>query len=147
MSEWKWIKFDRTYIAPSKPVNEDGMHEVTISFYCSAFPAIDPTQTCSFCLEPNTRLQFCEEHSLHHNGIICYLYDKTETIIQDWSPTRTLNRSDWRDYITYKVELKKDNMPDCPVCRRRPIQNDVRVSIKDKFRGSFKKIEASVRYK
>lgn len=153
-TQWKWIRFDRTFDVIN-PNPWDGPSHYTFSYFASLFPAKNThSESCSVCLEgdqPGERkpnVQFCGTHVFHTKCVVGTIYGRSEQFLSGMQPVRTRvtehGRYGSREYITYKITLPKRNLPCCPNCRGTPAQNESRITVRDTFRGNTSDIDASV---
>lgn len=152
-AQWKWIRFDRKWDLP--PIRGDGPLSYTVSYFCSAWPAKrKENEECPICLEDEepTTTQFCSNHSFHDKCIVGHINSKSDQFLSNLKSddiVRNLvkepqNNGIVREYITYKINLPKNNVPSCPLCRGQPTQNEINITVQDQFRWQKQNISASV---
>ncbi|MFI5421345.1 MAG: hypothetical protein ACHQ1H_10300, partial [Nitrososphaerales archaeon] len=167
--EWKWLRVDRTFNVNNNG-RDDGPIAYTFSYYCSArvaperarVPAplstaiqAEPLLNCPICLEaeppPNTL--FCATHAFHHHciaGAVAASSANMRGHIGNEYTTRThmTERNQYgavtREYITYAITVPQEALPNCPLCRGQPAQNEVGITVRDRCRFVESNISATV---
>lgn len=160
--EWKWIRVDRTFnVVNNNPHDaleafREGPLSYKFSYYCSSLPAPvrNPVEDCPICLEaepvPNTL--FCANHAFHDRCIAGTIAASSRNIAQHLNAdnidrTRVTERENGvavREYITYAIRLPHEALPNCPLCRGQPAQNEVEITVRDRFRMQESNIAATV---
>jgi hypothetical protein len=158
ISTWRWIKFSRTYDSTQlmqhlilqimSLVQTHPISSITVSFFCSAFQASKlrfSNETCMICMDTNPTCHFCQYHCFHEDCLVGHLSSKTEDILKQvkWNrPTyhqayENSVRKPESDYYTQTLDIKKESLPSCPICRQHMTQNKVEINIeRQRFRYS-----------
>ena len=147
---WRWIKFSQTYDSSQllqhqtfqimSLLQTHPISSITVSFFCPAIQASPlrfSNETCMICMDANPTCHFCQYHCFHEDCLIGHLSSKTEDILRqvNWNrPTfnRVYEDGDRRpnsDYYTQTLDIKKESLPSCPICRQHMTQYKVKISI------------------
>lgn len=145
----KWIRFDRSFPIFNRDRTE-GPQKFTLSYFFSTLAPKNNQENCAICLEDKPTSSFCSEHAFHNLCLIGQIYGKSNYFFNHLKYKRihVVERNQYGvqtgERIDYRVELKKDNMPACALCRNNPPQNVVEVHVDDVFRGRYGSSNAQV---
>lgn len=153
-AQWKWIRIDRTFDVPQAGPLADGAQHYTISYLCAVFPSSisnKEDKSCVLCMEDQKDVSFIhdDKHCYCNSCIAGAVGGKSDWFVRSLEETRihnteTENGIIKREYITYEIKLPRKNFWECPECRHQPRQNEVQVTVRDRFRGAESDISATV---
>ena len=143
---WKWMQFEwltNGFKLTEEDSNTIRFHKVQVSFYMAIYPASKrfSGEVCSICLDLGPTAHFCSYHCFHESCLIPFLVGKTKIILNE-SYVKSVHRKviqngvrqPLRDFMTFEVKVKRENLPLCPNCKQHFDQNIVEIKMEDLLR-------------
>jgi len=129
-TEIKWLKISRSVTYQQVAGYENRR---SISYQIPLFSGDKSEEECSICRESlcsdNKRhnvLHFCQHHKFHTSCIAKHIYVQSSQFLNNVTIENPILGE--RSTMKCSIKLKKDVLPSCPLCRKPPIDQDIKVT-------------------
>lgn len=130
-NQLNWITYRQ-----SRPSNASFIQKIDLSYHALLFSKSPSDDKCSICLDQEGVDQaFCSNGHLFHLECLKQLVASNKESFSEAEATIRIRLSHKTRKHSYSFQMDEKDLPACPVCRERPMHNQLEVTVHDRDQG------------